>query len=230
MKDRWFRLDLNERERLIRENAEQITALESLSYSGTGAAADKLLAANVWKKMGLFNNFVAIRDAMFEAARRRRPGRKPDAGEIYRAIATEFKAGKWASHTKLMARMEEKDEANRAATLEELTAELLMVSRSRKGGRTYSMTEIVEWVSEHILDDVGSLEAAKVPSAAALSLLIWAKKNEGSFRRLYDRKRLPSKAQLKKGVACGQGDRRTQDLIESLLKDCERATGNEGVV
>jgi hypothetical protein len=180
--------------------------------------------------MGLFNNFAAIRDSMFEAARRRRPGRKPDAGEIYRAIATEFKAGKWADHTKLMARMEEKDEADRAATLEELTAKLLASIRARGKMRPYSLAEIVEWASEHLLDDVGSLEAAEVPGAAALSMLLWAKKNESRFRSLYDNKRMLSKAQLKKWVANRDSDRATTDLIADLLKGRERATGNEGVV
>lgn len=231
MKDRWFRLDLNERERLIRENAEQITMLENLSYSGTSAAADKLLAANVWKKMGLFNNFVAIRAAMFEAERRRRPGRKPDAGEIYRAIATEFKAGKWANHTNLMALVKEKDEADCAASQERLVASLLASIRARGMKRALSLEEEVNWVSEHLLYDLESLEAGKVPSAGALSLWIWAKAHETNFRRMYDAKQMPRGALLnKRRGTFGHDDRATQEMIESHLKGWERAAGNEGVV
>jgi hypothetical protein len=47
LRDRWFNLDLNERERLIRENSAEIALLENLPYSGDSAAADKLLAANI---------------------------------------------------------------------------------------------------------------------------------------------------------------------------------------
>jgi hypothetical protein len=90
--------------------------------------------------------------------------------------------------------------------------------------------EQVEWVADRLLLPMTRLRAEDVPCGSALSLLLWAKSNEDSFRQMYDAKRMERVAQ-RVVEKPGKGRRvreeaPSQEAIDRLLK--RNGGGHEG--
>lgn len=77
----------------------------------------------------------------------------------------------------------------------EVVADLMEGIRARRDDRGCNLAEVVAWVSEHLRDELGMLDAKDVPNGRALAMLIWAKANERDFRTLYEAKLLSSRHQ-----------------------------------
>jgi hypothetical protein len=207
--DKWYTWEPGVREEAMKAANESLHALMQLTFRDSN---DKRQAISVFTELGLFRTFMQLRDVEHAKQKRAQGNRgRVDPMKVYRNVIEQFMTGKWGDVDRTILKETARGfHADRAE-------DLLKYLRKREGARSYSLTEIVEWVAEHLLDPLDSLEGDGIPNGEALSMLVWAKQHQSDFRSMYDNKRMPNKAQLERGVGMEDSGRTAEALIVELL-------------
>ena len=206
--DKWWSLEPPARAELMTKEHERLQALTKMAFVET---EDKRIAYDCFKSLGLVRTFTQLRDQRIRDWKNRNRGKRVDMGYVYRGLIEDFMVGHWGDAKQVAATLQA------SGTQRRRSVTVLEQVRARKKGRQLSLTEVVEWVADHLLDDVANILPDDIPSAEALGMLMWAKTNESDFRSMYDAKRMPSKAQIERGVGMNDSGRSMGDLISDLL-------------